>query len=117
MTYDTYRKREVNRVFAAKKRALAKIPKQRTSSPLERWVDQAACAGMDIELFFPEQKAGMDRTHERPRLARALLICASCPVLEQCKTDALERRDTWGVRGGMTPGELMAAIGRTRQGK
>lgn len=109
------KKREANRVFAARKRALAKIPKQRTTSPLERWVDRAACAGLPLVWFFPFDKPGVNYDHRKT--ARAVAVCRTCPVMDQCRADAIERRDTWGVRGGLTPNELLKATGRTRNGK
>jgi hypothetical protein len=47
------------------------------------WQDRAACVGVDPEVFFPEVG---DRT------AKASRVCASCPVLPQCRdyADALE---------------------------
>lgn len=63
---------------------------------LAAWRDQAACAGR-INLFFP-------RRAERPeararREARASVLCAKCPVLEQCRAHARERHE-YGFWGG-----------------
>ena len=54
---------------------------------------EGACSGSgDGHLFFSE----------RPEeLARAQAICGVCPVQIECLADALERREEWGVWGGV----------------
>ena len=54
------------------------------------WVDHAACAGMDVDVFF---LSGFE--------SQALAVCASCPVRLQCLDAGLEETD--GVWGGLTP--------------
>ena len=57
------------------------------------WLDHAACKGLPPELFFPNN--GRDR--------EALRVCAGCPVLPECRDEALSYED-WedqGVRGGL----------------
>ncbi|MDP9386952.1 MAG: WhiB family transcriptional regulator [Actinomycetota bacterium] len=44
-----------------------------------------------LELFFSEQ---LDD------IARAKVICSTCPVREPCLAGALARREPWGVWGG-----------------
>jgi hypothetical protein len=67
------------------------------------WWDDAACIG-DTALFFPERGV---------RTAQANAIrakCAACPVLVECRQDALERPaylDGW--QAGMSPREIDAA--------
>jgi len=59
------------------------------------WVDGAACAQTDPELFFPEKG-------QPP--AKAKLVCLRCPVKQQCLEYALTspvRVD--GIWGGTTP--------------
>lgn len=58
------------------------------------WVDRAACAGTDPDVFF----APLDRHGWAPSRARA--ICATCPVVVECLTDAIERREQYGIWGG-----------------
>ena len=60
------------------------------------WRDDAACLGMDPEIFFGASHVLAKR------------ICADCPVTETCLTDAI--RFSWwgdyaGIRGGMGPDE------------
>jgi WhiB family redox-sensing transcriptional regulator len=55
---------------------------------------QARCrdgSGSLLELFFSEQ---LDD------IARAKVICSTCPVREPCLAGALARREPWGVWGG-----------------
>lgn len=61
------------------------------------WRDRAACAGMDVRVFYTLQPA------------KAKAICARCPVRAEClavamffERDALRRHGVWG---GLTPGE------------
>lgn len=54
---------------------------------------QGACKGGEHhELFFSEQPTD---------LAAAQRICSSCPVRVGCLAGALERREEWGVWGGV----------------
>lgn len=54
----------------------------------------AACndgTGALTELFFSED------LHD---IARAKHLCSGCPVRRRCLTEALQRREPWGVWGG-----------------
>ena len=59
------------------------------------WRRQAACAGMNPDLWFPNQGS---RAHQ------AITICwKHCPVQTECLNDALQltnREDEHGIRGG-----------------
>lgn len=46
------------------------------------WAEQAACKGMDTDLFFPEGKG------QKPD-PQAVAACNRCPVAEQCHSHAL----------------------------
>jgi WhiB family transcriptional regulator, redox-sensing transcriptional regulator len=61
------------------------------------WPDFMACRGSDPELFFPVRSG--DQCLEAQRL------CASCPVRDECLTEALKLRDVHGYRGGTTGAE------------
>lgn len=61
----------------------------------EHWSARAACSGMDLGLFFPDQG-------EKSTAARR--VCAACPVAAQCREFA-GRFSSYGVFGG----ELWAA--------
>lgn len=42
------------------------------------WEDHGACVGMDPAIFFPERGESVDEAKK---------VCASCPVLEQCRAE------------------------------
>ena len=63
------------------------------------WVDQAACAGVDPDLFFPDRGAS---------LADARRVCAGCPVRAECLEYALEAGEKFGVWGGTSEKERRA---------
>jgi hypothetical protein len=67
------------------------------------WMTQAACRGLDINLFFSER--GDQKT-----LATAMEICNGtndtppCPVREECLAWAISHEDdNHGIFGGLTP--------------
>jgi len=49
------------------------------------------CREYDSELWFSQRPAEVER---------AKALCQDCPVLEWCRTGALERQEPWGVWGG-----------------
>lgn len=70
---------------------------------MSNWMDQAACAGLDVELFF-------DIRGKKAQLP--LSICADCPVRIDCLNQILKiernspyraKEVIWGVFGGTTP--------------
>lgn len=73
-----------------------------------RWREHAACAGMDVEIFFPPQSQVKDEEEEvSPRLQgkwdEAKRICHACPVRNRCASDYLGEPE--GVWGGLDPRE------------
>lgn len=70
------------------------------------WTEDAACAGQDPEVFFTE--------HDPALNAAAKRVCAICPVRLRCLSDAIERREHWGIYGGhnFTSGENRMAARR-----
>ncbi|CAB4344044.1 MAG: WhiB family transcriptional regulator [Actinobacteria bacterium] len=67
------------------------------------WQLDAACRGMDSEVFFhPERERGSSRDN---RIASAKAVCASCPVIKVCGEHALKVREPYGVWGGMSEEE------------
>ena len=55
-------------------------------------MERAACRGSDVD-FYPEHH--MDAVP-------ALLVCARCPVVDQCRTAAALRPERFGVWGGQS---------------
>ena len=80
-------------------------------APAAHWSESAACHGADTELFyFPESQKG--RTAPADFYASGQALCMECPVRSECLADAVEQRDAWGMRAGLTPTQLEAAIRR-----
>ena len=66
--------------------------------PDVNWREQAACAGIDSEVFFPTSE-------EEPASEEAKAICAECPVREACLQYALATNQAAGVWGGLDAGD------------
>ncbi|MGL5934472.1 MAG: WhiB family transcriptional regulator, partial [Cetobacterium sp.] len=62
------------------------------------WRAQAACLGLNPELWFAER--GDQPAREAKR------ICYDCPVREPCTEYAVTAREEHGIWGGLTPREL-----------
>lgn len=62
----------------------------------DSWKERGACAvlGADPKIFYDPSRAD---------LRKAMAYCALCPVREECLLDAIEMRDDFGIRGGLTP--------------
>jgi hypothetical protein len=60
------------------------------------WTDDALCAQVDNDLFFPE-KGGS------PQGAKN--VCGQCPVRSQCLRYALENNEAFGIWGGLSARE------------
>lgn len=72
---------------------------------LPEWHQRANCRGTDTDEFYPE-KGGSTRTAKR--------ICDRCEVKTECAQDAVERREPYGVWGGMSQNERRA-LGRSER--
>jgi WhiB family redox-sensing transcriptional regulator len=75
-------------------------------SPLPSWQSQAACRGLDAEIFHPVDDSQI-------QLAKS--ICAMCPIAEQCLEHAIVAREKHGVWGGTTERERRSIIRRRRR--
>lgn len=64
------------------------------------WQESAACAGMDLDLFFGRD--GEPAAEREARERRALAVCAGCPVRDACLEHAMTVPERFGVWGGMT---------------
>lgn len=59
------------------------------------WQLQGLCRGMDSSMFFhPDGERGRARTQ---REQRAKEMCRRCPVIEACRSHALEVGEPYGV--------------------
>ncbi len=71
------------------------------------WEASALCAQTDPDTFFPE-KGGASTPAKR--------VCAVCPVRAECLEEALERRERFGIWGGLSEHERRAVLAaRDRQ--
>lgn len=76
------------------------------------WLDEAACADMDPELFFPSKGA------DAPiKLAEARKVCERCPVRMPCLEYALANGERWGLWGGLNERERRRIKKRRLQGR
>jgi WhiB family redox-sensing transcriptional regulator len=59
----------------------------------EPWMEEAACANSDPDLFFPERGDSV---------VEAKAVCRGCPVRAECLEYALERGEKYGLWGGLS---------------
>lgn len=77
------------------------------------WQLDAACRGLDSEVFFhPDRERGEARD---ARDAAAKAICGGCPVKQQCLDHALAVREPYGVWGGLTEDERAELLAQRRR--
>ena len=60
------------------------------------WRNQARCAEVDSEIFFPE-KGGSTREAKK--------VCTGCEVRAECLQSALDGRELHGIWGGLSDRE------------
>lgn len=68
------------------------------------WRDRAACIGIEPELFFPLSNDWKGKP-DTVKVEQAKTVCGRCPVQQACLEDAVESKDAWSIRGGLTPQE------------
>lgn len=61
--------------------------------------DNAACKGMDPDLFFP-LRGHVHGTTYSPQVAEAVAACARCEVRQECLEHALDAPERTGIWGG-----------------
>jgi WhiB family transcriptional regulator, redox-sensing transcriptional regulator len=69
---------------------------QRFSEEELPWAEEALCAYVDPDVFFPE-KGGSSREAKR--------ICAQCAVRDECLDYALANDERFGIWGGLSERE------------
>jgi WhiB family transcriptional regulator, redox-sensing transcriptional regulator len=65
------------------------------------WRAASACLNTDPDVFFPVAVGSA----ASKQVARALRICAGCPVRQQCLDFAMRSGEKEGIWGGTTPEE------------
>ncbi|MFI1420821.1 WhiB family transcriptional regulator [Streptomyces sp. NPDC020731] len=68
------------------------------------WLDRAACAGEDPEIFFPLS----DTLSPGAEARAALALCRRCPVLPACRGWAVEHGEDDGIWGATTAAQRRA---------
>lgn len=73
------------------------------------WKADAACRGMDPDLFHPQTGWSEHAEAHGPvvlgQVEAAKAVCSTCPVRQECLDYALAAGETEGVWGGLDPRE------------
>ncbi|XVV35047.1 WhiB family transcriptional regulator [Streptomyces sp. CA-100214] len=77
----------------------------------DHWAKHAPCRTTP-EIFFPEDFTGGAAAAVAEE---AKGYCRSCPAIEPCLTEALQRPERYGVWGGTTAPERRALLRRQRE--
>lgn len=72
---------------------------KRTWAPPPAWMDFAACAQSDGDMWFPDEGQGQSR---ESRMAKRVCM-TSCPVQQLCLDYAIEHNELYGIWGGLGP--------------
>lgn len=71
---------------------------------LPDWHTDAACRGLDPNIFFPGTGyVGGPLAHELAAKRRAIATCKTCPVREPCLEEGLKPPNAFGIWGGLMP--------------
>jgi len=54
----------------------------------------------DPDWWFPEEKAGSRAWSRTPDAMKARAICATCPILQECRDYACKYEGIYGIWGG-----------------
>lgn len=74
------------------------------------WRDEAACIGVDPEIFFPLGSSAVD-----PDLKAAKQVCGRCTVKAACLEWAVQASVDDGVFGGLDAQERRSLTNRSRR--
>ena len=87
---------------------ISRLPKP--IADLWQWQYLGACQDLPSEMFFhPDGERG-PRRRNRENAAKA--ICASCPVLQQCRDHALSVQEPYGIWGGLSEDERLMILNK-----
>lgn len=85
---------------------ISRLP--RPIAALWEWQHSGACRVLPTEMFFhPDGERGPSR---RNRENAAKVVCASCPVIQQCREHALNVQEPYGIWGGLTEDERLIIL-------
>jgi WhiB family redox-sensing transcriptional regulator len=77
------------------------------------WQESAACRELPTEMFFYTDGERGPRRKNRENAAKA--VCASCPVLQACRKQALTLAEPYGIWGGLTEEDRLAILSRDQK--
>jgi len=77
------------------------------------WQESAACRELPTEMFFYTDGERGPRRKNRENAAKA--ICASCPVLQACRKQALALAEPYGIWGGLTEEDRLTILDRSEK--
>jgi len=66
------------------------------------WMQQAACADMDANIFFPSDHDPLIRNAE---MVLAKKTCMGCDVREECFSYSMKHEEGGGIWAGLTEAE------------
>ena len=72
------------------------------------WQESAACRELPTEMFFYTDGERGPRRKNRENAAKA--VCASCPVLQACRKQALALAEPYGIWGGLTEEDRLGIL-------
>ena len=73
-----------------------------------QWQQSGACRELPSDVFFhPDGERGPNR---RNREKNAKAVCATCPVIEQCRTHVLTIQEPYGIWGGLTEDDRLVIL-------
>ena len=105
--YEPILEQPMKRLYGPRMAEISRLP-QPIADHWE-WQYEGSCRTMPSEMFFhPDGERG-PRRRNRENAAKA--ICASCPVIQQCRSHALAVQEPYGIWGGLSEDDRLAIIG------
>ena len=99
------------RLYLCRMSETSRLPKPVVES--WEWQYQGACRSLPTEMFFhPDGERGPRRV-AREKAAKA--VCASCPVIAQCRAHALAAQEPYGIWGGLSEEERFEIISKAQR--
>jgi WhiB family redox-sensing transcriptional regulator len=94
----------------------AKMTSQLQPRPIAsdwEWQESAACRELPTEMFFYTDGERGPRRKNRENAAKA--VCASCPVIQACRKQALTLAEPYGIWGGLTEEDRLTILSREQK--
>ncbi len=87
---------------------MTRLPKPVASN--WEWQYEGACRSLPTEMFFhPDGERG-PRRRNRENAAKA--VCATCPVIKECRAHALAVQEPYGIWGGLSEDDRAVLLGK-----